>query len=158
MAGERRDSDFMNKSLDEIAAEMDSSLYEREDRDGHHRQQHRFSPYPSDHGPSWRAEKEGNGLGSSSSSGGDVTKVFAANLNYTVTWQKLKDHMKKAGPVIKCDLFKNVDGTSRGMGTCVLKTGRRRAFLLQIQSPAHLLILLPLSLSPIWTTPSLGKS
>ena len=95
MAGERRESDFMNKSLDEIAAEMDSSLYEREDRDGHHRQQHRFSPYPSDHGPSWRAEKEGNGLGTSSSSGGDVTKVFAANLNYTVTWQKLKDHMKK---------------------------------------------------------------
>lgn len=85
----------MNKSLDEIAAEMDSSLYEREDREGHHRPQHRFSPYPADHGPSWRVEKEGNGVGTASGGGGDVAKVFAANLNYTVTWQKLKDHMKK---------------------------------------------------------------
>ena len=89
----------MNKSLDEIAAEMDSSLYEREDREGHHRPQHRFSPYPAEHGPSWRAEKEGSsaGVGAGSNGGGDVTKVFAANLNYTVTWQKLKDHVKKGG-------------------------------------------------------------
>lgn len=85
----------MNKSLDEIAAEMDSSLYEREDREGLHRPQRRFSPYPADHGPSWRVEKEGNGVGTASGGGGDVAKVFAANLNYTVTWQKLKDHMKK---------------------------------------------------------------
>lgn len=95
MTGERRESDFMNKSLDEIAAEMDSSLYEREDREGHHRTQHRFSPYPTDHGPSWRVEKESNGVGTASGGGGDVAKVFAANLNYTVTWQKLKDHLKK---------------------------------------------------------------
>ena len=87
----------MNKSLDEIAAEMDSSLYEREEREGHHRPQHRFSPYPADHGPSWRAEKESGGGSIAGSGGGDATKVFAANLNYTVTWQKLKDHMKKGG-------------------------------------------------------------
>lgn len=94
MAVERRESDFMNKSLDEIAAEMDSSLYEREDREGHHRPQHRYSPYPADHGPSWRAEKEGNGASGASVGGADVTKVFVANLNYTVTWQKLKDYLK----------------------------------------------------------------
>ena len=93
----------MNKSLDEIAAEMDPSLYEREEREGHHRPQHRFSPYPADHGPSWRAEKEGgggggNGRGGGGGGGGDTTKVFAANLNYTVTWQKLKDLMKQGAP------------------------------------------------------------
>ena len=99
MAGERRESDFMNRSLDEIAAEMDSSLYEREDRDGHHRPQHRYSPYPAEHVPSWRVEKEGNGgpggVGSGGGGGGgESNKVFVANLNYTVTWQKLKDLMK----------------------------------------------------------------
>lgn len=95
MAGERRESDFMNKSLDEIAAEMDSSLYDREDRDGHHRPQHRYSPYPAEHVPSWRAEKDGNGVGAGSSgNGGDSNKIFVANLNYTVTWQQLKDLMK----------------------------------------------------------------
>ena len=99
MAGERREADYMNKSLDEIAAEMDSGLYEREDRESHHRQQRRYSPYPSDHGPSWRAERDNNnGLSAASTSsgggGGDATKVFIANLNYTVTWQRVKDIMK----------------------------------------------------------------
>ena len=136
--GERRETDFMNRSLDEIAAEMDSSLYDREERDGHHRPQHRYSPYPADHVPSWRAEKEGgNGSGAASGSGagdGDGNRVFVANLNYTVTWQQVKDLLKtggwasirvvvrfswkrlcllSAGPVMKCDLFKNADGSSR---------------------------------------------
>ena len=101
MAGERnsREADFMNKSLDEIAAEMDSSLY---DREAHRRQQRpRFSPYPDpgDHVPSWRAErgKESGGAGGGRGSkiGGETGKVFAANLSFAVTWQKLKDHMKK---------------------------------------------------------------
>ena len=99
MAGERRESDFMNRSLDEIAAEMDSGLYDRDERDGHHRPQHRYSPYPADHVPSWRAEKEagGNGGGAAPGAGdraGEGCKVFVANLNYTVTWQRLKDHLK----------------------------------------------------------------
>ena len=96
MAGERRETDFMNRSLDDIAAEMDSALYEREERDGHHRPQHRFSPYPADHVPSWRAEKEGGDGGGAAPGGGEGggSKVFVANLNYTVTWQRLKDHLK----------------------------------------------------------------
>ena len=109
MAGERnsREADFMNKSLDEIAAEMDSSLY---DREAHRRQQRpRFSPYPDpgDHVPSWRAERGkesggGAGGGRASKNGGDqeTAKVFAANLSFAVTWQKLKDHMKKGIIVI----------------------------------------------------------
>ena len=96
--GDRRETDFMNRSLDEIAAEMDSSLYDREERDGHHRPQHRYSPYPADHVPSWRAEKEGgNGSGAASGSGGDGNRVFVANLNYTVTWQQVKDLLKTGG-------------------------------------------------------------
>ena len=99
MAGERRETDFMNRSLDEIAAEMDSSLYDRDERDGHHRPQHRYSPYPADHVPSWRAEKEGgNGVGGGgAASGGDGNRVFVANLNYTVTWQQVKDLLKTGG-------------------------------------------------------------
>lgn len=139
-AGERRE-DFMNRSLDEIAAEMDSSLYDRDDREGHHRQgPHRYSPYPADHVPSWRSEKEGGGGanggngGAGNGSGGDGSRVFIANLSYTVTWQKIKDLLKTGwwcalfrrkyppyyslwsravGPVLKCDLFRNADGSSR---------------------------------------------
>ena len=81
----------MDKSLDEIAAEMGTTpelfggdYEERRER----RSTHRYSPYPTSRGPGWRDSRR---------SGDDDAekRIFVANLNYTVTWQKLKDHMRK---------------------------------------------------------------
>ena len=96
----------MDRSLDEIAAEMHSQQqqmfgrgYEgREFERVPHRERDskRYEPYSSrrDYGHSerggstWRDrdrdEEESQG-----------TRIFVANLNYTVSWQKLKDHMKR---------------------------------------------------------------
>jgi hypothetical protein len=40
--------------------------------------------------------------GSSASHG---TRVYIGNLSYHVTWQQLKDHMRKSGDVIRADVM-----------------------------------------------------
>lgn len=101
----------MDKSLDEIAAEMHSSSREFFGRDyearelamdSHrdHHPSHRYSPYSSD----WRSERnrererdrdrerDGDRDGIEGRIG---SRIFVANLSYSVSWQKLKDHMKQ---------------------------------------------------------------
>ncbi len=93
----------MDRSLDEIAAEMRSphELFEREygeeggDGVGPHRghyhrsSAYRFSPYTTGHGPSWKSEmRRGEGEVASK-------RLFVANLSYAVTWQRLKDFMRQ---------------------------------------------------------------
>lgn len=43
--------------------------------------------------------------------------VFVGNLDYDITWQKLKDVFRVAGMVIRTDVFSDKDGRSRGYGT-----------------------------------------
>jgi RNA recognition motif-containing protein len=43
-------------------------------------------------------------------------KVFVSNLAFESTWRSLKDHMRKAGDVIRADIFEDDRGRSRGMG------------------------------------------
>ena len=43
--------------------------------------------------------------------------VFVGNLDYDVTWQKLKDVFRVAGLVARSDIFVDRDGRSRGYGT-----------------------------------------
>ncbi|KAK3578292.1 hypothetical protein CHS0354_010496, partial [Potamilus streckersoni] len=43
--------------------------------------------------------------------------VFVSNLDYKVTWKKLKDVFKLAGNVIRAEIKQDKDGKSRGMGT-----------------------------------------
>ena len=51
-------------------------------------------------------------------SGGDpACTVFVGNLDYDVTWQRLKDVFRVAGIVIRTDIFTDRDGRSRGYGT-----------------------------------------
>lgn len=104
----------MDKSLDEIAAEMSSGQrggggggrdYEAREpagaeRHGKRSSAHRYAPYgqPSAGAGgagagSWRASDKNGGGGPAD--GGSGTKVFVANLKYSVTWQQLKDYMKK---------------------------------------------------------------
>ena len=82
----------MDKSLDEIAAEMnsarDSSGAERHKRSS----AHRYTPYGQT-APGSRRDDKGTEGG---------TKVFAANLKYSVTWMQLKDHMKQGEHVCVC--------------------------------------------------------
>lgn len=42
--------------------------------------------------------------------------VFVANLDYKVTWKKLKDVFKLAGNVLRAEIKQDKDGKSRGMG------------------------------------------
>jgi len=49
---------------------------------------------------------------------GPVTnQVFVANLDYKVTWKKLKDIFKMAGNVLHAEIKEDKDGKSRGIGT-----------------------------------------
>lgn len=43
-------------------------------------------------------------------------KVYVGNLPWRVTWPILKDHMKKAGEVIRVDIFEDAQGRSKGCG------------------------------------------
>ncbi|GFN84117.1 myelin expression factor 2 [Plakobranchus ocellatus] len=47
--------------------------------------------------------------------------VFVANLEYKVTWWKLKDVFKLAGNVIKAEIKEDKNGKSRGMGVVVFE-------------------------------------
>eukprot|EP00746_Dinoflagellata_sp_MGD_P072354 gnl/MRDRNA2_/MRDRNA2_29371_c0_seq1.p1 gnl/MRDRNA2_/MRDRNA2_29371_c0~~gnl/MRDRNA2_/MRDRNA2_29371_c0_seq1.p1 ORF type:complete len:231 (+),score=54.22 gnl/MRDRNA2_/MRDRNA2_29371_c0_seq1:101-793(+) len=44
-------------------------------------------------------------------------RVYVGNLDWRITWQNLKDHMKQAGHVNFVDLFEGPDGRSKGCAT-----------------------------------------
>lgn len=46
--------------------------------------------------------------------GGSECKVYVGNLNYTTSWQTLKDHMRKAGDVQFVDIFEDQSRRSKG--------------------------------------------
>jgi len=51
-------------------------------------------------------------------------KVFVGNLAYSTSWQVLKDHMRKAGPVVRADVMTNADGRSKvGAVVCIAAAG-----------------------------------
>lgn len=53
---------------------------------------------------------------------GPITNtVFVANLDYKVTWWKLKDVFKLAGNVVKAEIKEDKNGKSRGMGIVVFE-------------------------------------
>eukprot|EP00331_Platyophrya_macrostoma_P002962 CAMPEP_0176429394 /NCGR_PEP_ID=MMETSP0127-20121128/13688_1 /TAXON_ID=938130 /ORGANISM="Platyophrya macrostoma, Strain WH" /LENGTH=348 /DNA_ID=CAMNT_0017811197 /DNA_START=37 /DNA_END=1083 /DNA_ORIENTATION=+ len=45
-----------------------------------------------------------------------ANRVFVGNLAFTTSWQSLKDHMRKAGEVVRVDVFSGPNGRSRGCG------------------------------------------
>ncbi|CAH8601854.1 unnamed protein product [Heterobilharzia americana] len=48
---------------------------------------------------------------------GPITdSVYVSNLDYSVTWQKLKDVFKQAGKVVSCVIKTDSEGNSRGIG------------------------------------------
>jgi len=49
---------------------------------------------------------------------GNGNKVFVENLDFSTTWQSLKDHMKQVGRVRRADVFTGDNNESTGMGMC----------------------------------------
>ncbi|SOV22793.1 RNA-binding protein,putative [Plasmodium sp. DRC-Itaito] len=43
-------------------------------------------------------------------------RVYVGNLPWKVTWPILKNHMKKAGDVVRVDIFEDTQGRSKGCG------------------------------------------
>ena len=83
-----------------------------------------------------REDREGgsSSSGGGSSRGGDSRsrggrgsnskRVFVGNLSWDVSWQDLKDHMRKAGDVVHADVLKRRDGKSSGGGIVEYATAR----------------------------------
>jgi len=58
------------------------------------------------------------------SKGGDPmnSSVFISNLDYDISWQKLKDMFRRAGNCIRCDIAQDDDKRSKGFGTVQFET------------------------------------
>jgi len=56
------------------------------------------------------AAAAGNGTG------GSPNRVYVGNLPWQTSWQDLKDHMRKAGNVLRADVFVDESGRSKGCG------------------------------------------
>ena len=106
----------MDRSLDEIAAEMNTRGsnsvpfgQDYEERDyigapirGNSTSSRRYAPYSSSSGRSSYSDR-----GRDRSPDRDLSsnnRVFVANLSFNTTWQNLKDHMRR-GMYVSCCLF-----------------------------------------------------
>jgi len=58
------------------------------------------------------------------SKGGDPmnSSVFISNLDYDISWQKLKDMFRRAGNCTRCDVAQDEDKRSKGFGTVQFET------------------------------------
>mmetsp|Transcript_37503 Transcript_37503/g.51524 ORF Transcript_37503/g.51524 Transcript_37503/m.51524 type:complete len:164 (+) Transcript_37503:2-493(+) len=55
----------------------------------------------------------GSGAGGRPSS---TARVYVGNLDFRISWQDLKDHMRQAGDVRFCDVLKDQEGRHKGCG------------------------------------------
>ncbi|KAL6047024.1 putative Single-strand telomeric DNA-binding protein GBP2 [Balamuthia mandrillaris] len=63
----------------------------------------------------------GGGRGGATSSG-PTCRVYCGNLDWSTSWQDLKDHMRKAGNVVRADVFLDEHGRSKGCGVVEYST------------------------------------
>mmetsp|Transcript_32638 Transcript_32638/g.76496 ORF Transcript_32638/g.76496 Transcript_32638/m.76496 type:complete len:249 (-) Transcript_32638:46-792(-) len=56
------------------------------------------------------------------SAGAQSCRVFVGNLDWKVSWQDLKDHMRQAGEVVYADIFEERNGRSKGCAVVEYKT------------------------------------
>merc|ERR1711935_320020 len=71
-----------------------------------------------------RQQTANAGGGSGGGSGGNSNSVYVWNLSYDVSWQDLKDHMRKAGNVDQATVLTGNDGSSIGCGIVVYQSAR----------------------------------
>eukprot|EP00440_Ansanella_granifera_P042829 gb/GFBE01046432.1/.p1 GENE.gb/GFBE01046432.1/~~gb/GFBE01046432.1/.p1 ORF type:complete len:208 (+),score=54.76 gb/GFBE01046432.1/:1-624(+) len=53
---------------------------------------------------------------------GQSCRVYVGNLDWKVSWQELKDHMRQAGEVLFADIFEEYSGRSKGVAIVEYKT------------------------------------
>lgn len=77
--------------------------------------------------------------------------MFLFQLDYKVTWKKLKDVFKLAGNVLRAEIKQDKDGKSRGMGIVTFEHPMEAVQAICILFIVKLYLLLNLfSLSCIW--------
>jgi len=65
------------------------------------------------------------GLPINLSNGAVVTEprgIHVRNLPYDVSWKELRDHLQKAGTIVRCEVPKGSNGRGKGYGTVLFKT------------------------------------
>lgn len=88
------------------------------------------------------SEEGGKTTGESEDANEDMgCRVYVGNLAWSVSWQDLKDHMKKhtGAEVVRADVMKSPDGRSKGCGVVEFATvqGAQRAVLTLNDSELH---------------------
>ncbi|CAE8618290.1 unnamed protein product, partial [Polarella glacialis] len=54
--------------------------------------------------------------------GSQTCRVYVGNIDWKVSWQDLKDHMRTAGEVVFADIFEEQNGRSKGVAVVEYKT------------------------------------
>ncbi|KAF8542928.1 hypothetical protein BDD12DRAFT_875620 [Trichophaea hybrida] len=65
------------------------------------------------------------GLPINLSNGAVVTEprgIHVRNLPYDISWKELRDHLQKAGTIVRCEVPKGSNGRGKGYGTVLFKT------------------------------------
>ncbi|CDW80438.1 single-stranded g-strand telomeric dna-binding protein [Stylonychia lemnae] len=96
------------RSLDDLIQEEKKSYHKNDDR---HRDNRRNRD---------RDRRRSNS--NNKEHGNGSYKVFVSNLSFDTTWKTLKDHMRKAGEVVRADVFMDDRGRSRGLGIVEYKS------------------------------------
>lgn len=65
-------------------------------------------------------------------------QLFVNNLAYKTTWQVLKDHFKKVGPVQHTDVLTNADGRPRGSGIVLYSSSEDAARAVEVLNQSEL--------------------
>merc|ERR1712008_4642 len=84
-----------------------------------------------------RTGHDGGGKGHSRRPGGGP-QVYVSNLDFRISWQDLKDHMRRAGNVKFCDVLKDGEGKPTGCGLVEYSTEEECETALKILNDTNL--------------------
>merc|ERR1719203_1691838 len=54
--------------------------------------------------------------------GSQTCRVYVGNIDWKISWQDLKDHMRQVGEVVFADIFEERNGRSKGVAIVEYKT------------------------------------
>ena len=69
-----------------------------------------------------RGESRSRSAGAATATSDKRKRLFVGNLPFELTWQELKDHMRKAGRVVRADIINRRDGKASGGGIVEYET------------------------------------
>ncbi len=80
---------------------------------GRYRGAKRYSSRRDEAKPYSRAPRDSGVPRNNGASATPGTRVYVGNLSWQTSWQDLKDHMRKAGNVVRADIFLDETGRSK---------------------------------------------